>query len=82
MSPDCLFYWSSEGYEKLAQARMQGTSTCSGQEKSKLEISTSTNDSDDAFDMFAEDDVNIAVNLASDGSGSAPVQPSEGEQRL
>ncbi|CAI9786195.1 unnamed protein product [Fraxinus pennsylvanica] len=72
------FQREAEGYEKLAHARMQGTSTCSGQEKSKLEISANTNDSDDAFDMFAEDDVNIAVNLASDGSGSVPVQPSEG----
>ncbi|CAA3028630.1 Hypothetical predicted protein [Olea europaea subsp. europaea] len=100
-----IFQCEAEGYEKLAQARMQSTSMSSGQENSydedaipngtdvirpasipskidtdstKLGISTSANDGDDAFDMFAEDDVNISVNLASDGSGSVPVQPSEG----
>ncbi|KAL2537042.1 CD2-binding protein-related [Forsythia ovata] len=103
-----IFQREAEGYEKLAQARMQGTSLSSGQGKSydifngdtvpngtdvsipsyipsnidtgasKLSISTTANDGDDAFDMFGEDDVNTAVNPASDGSGSVPVQPSEG----
>ncbi|CAA3030927.1 CD2 antigen cytoplasmic tail-binding 2 [Olea europaea subsp. europaea] len=102
------FQREAEGYEKLAQARMQGTSMSSRQEvsydifnedavpngadmirpsfmpsnvdtgASKFSISTTTDDGDDAFDMFAEDDVNTSVNPALDGSESVSVQPSEG----
>ncbi|KAI3445729.1 hypothetical protein Pfo_002394 [Paulownia fortunei] len=60
------FEREAEGYEKLAKIRKHGLSESLGQEKS-----------DDIFDMFGDDDGSAAENLASNGSGSVSVQPTE-----
>lgn len=63
-----LWFSLSEGYEKLAQLRGEGTSTDSGP-------------GDDSFDMFAEDDEKANANPAAGESGLVSGSNSNGNNQ-
>lgn len=66
-----MFYFSDlkEGFEKLARARGEGTSSSSanGIHEADDNNNNNTSNNDDDFDMFADDDVEKAAVDPSNG---------------
>ncbi|XP_076915712.1 uncharacterized protein LOC143575154 [Bidens hawaiensis] len=64
-----IFQREAEGFEKLARARGEGTSSSSASGIHEADNNNNTSNNDDDFDMFADDDVEKAAVDPSNGTG-------------
>ncbi|KAI7745437.1 hypothetical protein M8C21_015025, partial [Ambrosia artemisiifolia] len=66
-----VFQREAEGFEKLARARGEGTSSSSASQQSNngMQAADNTSNNEDSFDMFAENDDEKATANPSNGTG-------------